>query len=264
MTEFDPWDSYMTEPHEYVLKNLYGYGALEGDKLTQREYRETAARQAEILTGRVEIPRTFDADHVKAVHRHLFQNVYEWAGEYRNVNMAKQGKGFARTGDNDIYLRHARRMVDAVDWPNADKQEFAVGAAKVFALINQAHPFREGNGRTSKILMTQLARRRASRSTSAPCPRSGGTRRPRAATPAITEAVPNWQALVPVFKMMAVERDGPPPREPVSELTATKDASASYPTAAVDALQAARYTAGPDVKPAATHTHQSEQKGYER
>ncbi len=70
MTTFDTWDSYMTEPHGYVLKNLYGYGALEGDKLAQREYRETAARQAEILTGRVEIPRTFDADHVKAVHRH--------------------------------------------------------------------------------------------------------------------------------------------------------------------------------------------------
>lgn len=56
----------MTEPHGYVLKILYGYGALEGDKLTQREYRETAARQAEILTGRVEIPRTFDTDQARA------------------------------------------------------------------------------------------------------------------------------------------------------------------------------------------------------
>ncbi|MDB6427462.1 Fic/DOC family protein [Curtobacterium sp. 20TX0008] len=264
MTTFDTWDSYMTEPHGYVLKNLYGYGALEGDKLTQREYRETAARQAEILTGRVEIPRTFDADHVKAVHRHLFQNVDEWAGEYRNVNMAKQGKGFARTGDIDIYLKHARRMVDAVDWPNADKQEFAVGAAKVFALVNQAHPFREGNGRTSKILMTQLAETsRFSLDFGAVSPERWN-QASAAATPPITEAVPNLQALVPVFKMMAVERDGPPPREPVSELTATKDASASYPTAAVDALRAARYAAGPDVKPAAAQTDQTEQKGYER
>ncbi len=93
--------------------------------------------------------------------------------------MAKQGKGFARTGDIDVYLKHARRMVDAVDWPNADKQEFAVGAAKVFALVNQAHPFREGNGRTSKILMTQLAETSRFSLDFGAVSRSGGTRRPR-------------------------------------------------------------------------------------
>ncbi|WIB72590.1 Fic family protein [Curtobacterium sp. MCBD17_026] len=264
MTEFDTWDSYMTEPHGYVLKNLYGYGALEGAKLEQREYRETAARQAEILTGRVEIPRTFDADHMKAIHRHLFQNVYEWAGEYRNVNMAKQGKGFARTGDIDTYLKHARRMVGVVDWAAASKQEFAVGAAKVFALVNQAHPFREGNGRTSKVLMTQLAEMsRFSIDYGAVTPERWN-QASASATPPITEAVPNWQALVPVFKAMAVERDGPPPREPVGELSATQDASASYPSTAVDALRAARYTAEPEARPAAAHTDQAQQKGYER
>ena len=92
---FDTWESYFyPPPDEGTLRNLFD----ERDPvvLTRLEYVETARRQRELLAGQVAIPRTYDADHVRAIHRHLFQDVYEWAGQYRTVNMAKGvGRGFA-------------------------------------------------------------------------------------------------------------------------------------------------------------------------
>lgn len=52
-------------------------------ELREAEYRFATARAFELETGRVQIPRTFDGEHMKAIHRHLFQDVYAWAGEYR-------------------------------------------------------------------------------------------------------------------------------------------------------------------------------------
>ena len=84
---FDSWDSYLWEPGGTVLRNLYG--ERDGTALARREYRETGRRLDELVTGRVDVPRTYDSDHLRAIHRHLFGRVYEWAGEYRTVGVAK-------------------------------------------------------------------------------------------------------------------------------------------------------------------------------
>jgi len=70
-----------------MMRNKYGLHNRVA--LTQREYDETTARSLELATGQVQLPRSRDATHLKAVHRHRFQDVYDWAGEYRNVNMEK-------------------------------------------------------------------------------------------------------------------------------------------------------------------------------
>ncbi|WP_199176319.1 Fic family protein [Actinomyces qiguomingii] len=58
------------------------------------------------MSGQVAVPRTYDADHVRAIHGYLFQDVYEWAGQYRSVNMSKNFSSFAdvRAGEIDRYL----------------------------------------------------------------------------------------------------------------------------------------------------------------
>jgi cell filamentation protein len=50
-------------------------------------------------------------------------------------------------------------MVVGTEWESLDRESFAARAAAVFALLNQAHPFREGNGRMSKVFMEQVAER---------------------------------------------------------------------------------------------------------
>ncbi|WP_249367725.1 MULTISPECIES: Fic family protein [unclassified Actinomyces] len=105
--------------------------------------------------------RTYDATHVRAIHQYLFQDVYEWAGEYRTLNMTKVGRvrGFAdvKAGEIDRYLADVQRLVEHTEWASLDRVEFGRAAAAVFAHLNQAHPFREGNGRTSKVFMEYVA-----------------------------------------------------------------------------------------------------------
>lgn len=103
------------------------------------------------------IPRSYDADHMRSIHRQLFGNVYEWAGEYRTVTILKGFSEFAPLGSIPQYLADASRMIGSADWPAMDKSSFAAAVATVFAYVNQAHPFREGNGRASKLFMQHVS-----------------------------------------------------------------------------------------------------------
>ncbi|HLV56391.1 MAG TPA: cell filamentation protein Fic, partial [Actinotalea caeni] len=103
---FDIWESYFyPPPDDRTLRNLFD--ERDPQVLARLEYVETTERQRELMAGEVAIAQTYDAAHVRAIHRHLFQDVYEWAGQYRTVNMAKGvGRGFAdvTTGEIDRYL----------------------------------------------------------------------------------------------------------------------------------------------------------------
>lgn len=120
---FDTWESYFY-PETYNPQT--GIGTMRNKlderdffELREAEYRYTMARGFELDAGRVDIPRTFDAEHLKAIHRHLFQDVYEWAGEYRTVNMSKgPGRDFGRvdTGEVDRYLSEVHQLATSTDW----------------------------------------------------------------------------------------------------------------------------------------------------
>lgn len=154
-TRFNSWDSYFWEPGGPVLRNLYGLR--DGADLSRREYAETNAQQFDIERGAISIPRTYDAEHLRTIHRELFKNVYEWAGEYRSVGMFKPPLEFAQPEDIGRYLADASRLVRGAEWAGMDRQQFAMAAADVFAHVNQAHPFREGNGRAGKVFMQHVA-----------------------------------------------------------------------------------------------------------
>ncbi|MBF4550713.1 MULTISPECIES: Fic family protein [unclassified Pseudoclavibacter] len=149
------WDSYLWEPGGSVLRNLFGLR----DKadLARAEFAEANAQQALVEEGLLSIPKTYDAAHVKALHRQLFGNIYEWAGEYRTVPIYKDQFGFAELDDIPRYLEDAGRIIDELDWSELDIDQFAAAAAEVFAYVNHAHPFREGNGRASKLFMQHVS-----------------------------------------------------------------------------------------------------------
>lgn len=157
---FTTWESYlypetMTDGVTGTLRNIPGYR--DEDDLKQFEYDEALDREIEIGTGAVEIARTYDADHLRAIHHHLFKNVYEWAGEYRTVDMQKDATQFAAPSQIDRYLMNANKVILETDWPQVDRKGFADATAEVYANLNQAHPFREGNGRAGKLFMQHVA-----------------------------------------------------------------------------------------------------------
>ena len=100
----------------------------------------------------------FDLAHLKAIHRHLFQDIYDWAGEIRTVELNKGGQQFQfrqyiETGMADIH----QRLAATAFLKDLDANSFAIKAAVIMGDINYVHPFREGNGRAQLFYLEQLA-----------------------------------------------------------------------------------------------------------
>lgn len=138
-------------PDSTTLKNKAGL--TDPDALEEFESAMTFARAEEPLpVGR------FSASHYRAIHHHLFQDVYAWAGKLRTVRIIKGTSTFC-------YPEHiAREMQRVFGWLKAERflndrtaAEFAVGAAHFLAELNAIHPFREGNGRTQFTFLALLA-----------------------------------------------------------------------------------------------------------
>jgi cell filamentation protein len=96
-------------------------------------------------------------EHLGAVHRHLFADLYEWAGQPRTVAIAK-GDMFCSAQHiesyaADIFGRLAReRHLTALP-----REQFVERLASYLGDVNALHPFREGNGRTQRAFFSQLA-----------------------------------------------------------------------------------------------------------
>lgn len=98
-----------------------------------------------------------------AIHRFLFGDVYDWAGEYRKINIEKRerllgGRSVWYSNDDDIPrdLEQAFAQLRAHPWKSYFRDEFARGLVQCFPPIWRVHPFREGNTRTVVMMMTMF------------------------------------------------------------------------------------------------------------
>lgn len=83
---------------------------------------------------------------LQAIHRYLFEDIYDFAGEIRKVNMAKGNFRFAPL----MYLGAALENIDKM--PQSDFDEIK----EKYVEMNIAHPFREGNGRSARIWLDHM------------------------------------------------------------------------------------------------------------
>ncbi|MBP8939282.1 MAG: Fic family protein [Agrobacterium sp.] len=152
-----------------TLKNRVG--AKTHDELEAAEHPLLAVRLIELRSGLGPV-QTFDKEHLQSLHRHLFQDVFEWAGELRHrpfvfadgtqavmpTLMKIEGQPFAIGNQIDTGLD---RLMTGLHGDNLlqglERIEFADKAAEAFAALNTIHPFREGNGRTQREFFTALA-----------------------------------------------------------------------------------------------------------
>lgn len=84
------------------------------------------------------LPNSFDAAHLRALHRCLFQDVYEWAGEYRTVELAKWSR-FAAVDQVERCVNTAAATIADISWPALDDNAFCDRAAAVYA-VDQFRP----------------------------------------------------------------------------------------------------------------------------
>lgn len=95
------------------------------------------------------------------IHKVLFGDVYEWAGQYRKINIRKREKLLAGQSvwysnvteiSND--LDNAFDEINKVNWESLSRENFAKQISRLFPKLWQVHPFREGNTRTTVMMMT--------------------------------------------------------------------------------------------------------------
>ncbi len=147
-----------TDPHLYpgtdVLENLREIR--DAEKLTRFEGRTTARRLMQL--SNLPVRGEFSTPHLKSIHQYIFQDVYPWAGKFRTVNISKAGHSFARADFLESALDGLfRKLASEKYLRGLDSSTFTQRAAFFLGEINAAHPFREGNGRTQREFIRQLA-----------------------------------------------------------------------------------------------------------
>ena len=101
-------------------------------------------------------------DELRAIHRHLFQDVYEWAGELRTVDIRKNLEGAQFFLPVSMIGRAASYAEDELRADNElrgmSREQFIERLAYHYDQFNYIHPFREGNGRTQRVFWNRIAR----------------------------------------------------------------------------------------------------------
>ena len=92
----------------------------------------------------------------RALHHHIFQDVYDWAGEYRTVNIAKTHLFCLAPFIEKEMGRQFRELNAENNLQRLDMDTFADRAAHHIIELNAIHPFREGNGRTNRLFLEVL------------------------------------------------------------------------------------------------------------
>ena len=128
-----------------VLENKLGLTS--SADLAREEERISKKKAVELFeTGLLNTLPAGKSVTLQAIHKYLFEDIYDFAGEIRTVNMAKGNFRFAPL----MYLQSALENIDKMPQSNFDE------IVEKYVEMNIAHPFREGNGRSTRIWLDHI------------------------------------------------------------------------------------------------------------
>lgn len=155
-TEAERWDGYL-DADTGLLRTLSAEPIRTADEL--REFEDSRVQLSALELKANPIEGDFGLDHLQEIHRRLFQDVYPWAGEVRTVGIKKGESGFLPPEHASFVVDGAARLMreDGMLRPGMTDQAWADKLAERFNDVNEAHPFREGNGRTQRLYFDQVA-----------------------------------------------------------------------------------------------------------
>ena len=128
-----------------VLENRLGI--TESSKLTQEEEKITKKRALELFDkGILKNIGLGTFEELTQIHKYLFQDIYDFAGKIRDENISKGNFRFAPV----MYLKEALKNIDKMSQKTFDE------IIEKYVEMNVAHPFREGNGRSTRIWLDRI------------------------------------------------------------------------------------------------------------
>jgi cell filamentation protein len=147
-------DDPYADPVTGVLLNKLGLGTAAELEAAEREITHAAL----ILLGESPVHPGYDLPHLCAIHRRIFGDIYDWAGQIRTVAIAKGSlfclPQYIETAAAEIFRAlHSENFLR-----DLDREAFVARLAYHLGEVNAVHPFREGNGRTQRAFFEQLAR----------------------------------------------------------------------------------------------------------
>jgi cell filamentation protein len=149
------------DPQSGVLRNRFGLA--DQKSLDVAEANSVSVRS--ILLQLNPLKGNFDSEHLKAIHAYLFRDVYEWAGQFRTIPLAKadyvRSPRVTRFTPPDLIEQELTMVFDELAnehfLQGMQRREFARKVAALLSEMNRIHPFREGNGRAQRQFVRQLA-----------------------------------------------------------------------------------------------------------
>ena len=121
---------------------------------------ESAEREITSITVRniVFRPPPYSLEYMQNLHRQLFSDLYEWAGELRSVDVSKGGTRFCNCGRVIAESQKLFRNLEVENWlKNLSKEGFCNKLAEYYCEFNMIHPSREGNGRVQRLIFEHLS-----------------------------------------------------------------------------------------------------------
>ncbi|AHW63593.1 Protein involved in cell division [Corynebacterium glyciniphilum AJ 3170] len=154
--EPDVWSSYFF-PGTTTLRSYLGLR--DAACLGAVEHIVATGRAMAMASGELVIDGEGAGERLSSIHHTLFEDIYPWAGRPRVVNMMKGTHGFGDHHSMSMYMRQLDRSIERFDWAEATFDQRVGTLADLHTDLNFAHPFRDGNGRASRLFMTDLAGR---------------------------------------------------------------------------------------------------------
>ncbi|OCR23039.1 cell division protein Fic [Pseudomonas syringae] len=138
-------------PGTSVLRNLL-------DLTDDQTLSEAERALSEVAADAIEFaPPPYDLSYLQSVHRRLFADLYEWAGELRTVDISKDSTHFCTTSRIEPEAKKLFTDLAQANWfQGLDRSALVAASAELFGDLNVVHPFREGNGRAQRILFEHI------------------------------------------------------------------------------------------------------------
>jgi len=136
------------------------------NKLDIRDEQKLSEAEAAIVLGKLAMLKkcpvqgAFDFEHYKKMYDFLFCDLYDWAGQIRDINLSKKGTAFVSADEIDACAKPCFERLQSFDAEDLSHRELAEEVADFYHTINMLHPFREGNGRVQRAFFEYWAEER--------------------------------------------------------------------------------------------------------
>ena len=146
-------DDPYADPATGVLRNKLGLSTAGELEAAEREITHAAL----VFLAEAPVPASYDLGHLCAVHRRIFGDIYDWAGQLRTVAIAKSSwfclpQYIESSGAEVFRALHGENLLRALN-----RDAFTERVTYYLGEVNAIHPFREGNGRAQRAIFAQLA-----------------------------------------------------------------------------------------------------------